>query len=92
MADGLTDEFAPGGPGRPGLICVGSLGGLAVHLLHPHNGVLCNGLTTDEVDISRQPAFELLGCRRCARAAAKRGYSHVVDFEGKAVPLPLPPG
>ncbi|MBQ0927537.1 hypothetical protein [Saccharopolyspora endophytica] len=86
----MTLETAPGGPGRAELMCVGSTGGLSIHLLDPvAQEVLCRGLRTDTVRMGPGLApFELNGCARCASSASDRGYDVVVGYDGAHVPLP----
>lgn len=86
----MTLEMAPGGPGRPELLCVGSPGGLSIHLLDMvTNEILCQGLRsgTGTMGPGLTP-FELTGCTRCASTAAKRGYEFVVDDDGERIALP----
>lgn len=85
----MTLETAPGGPGRPELMCVGSSGGLAIHLYEPvEQQVLCHRLQAETVRMGPGLApFELNGCTRCASAAAGRGYEAVLAVDGDRVPL-----
>jgi len=71
-------------------MCVGSSGGLSIHLLDPVvQEVLCRGLRADTIRMGPGLApFELNGCTRCAADASERGYEVVVGYDGARVPLP----
>lgn len=82
-------EKAPGGPGRPELLCVGSTGGLSVHLMDPvAKEVLCRGLRSGRVamGLGLSP-FAVSGCKRCATVAVERGYDVVLGFDDERVAL-----
>jgi hypothetical protein len=87
----LVCGVVPSGPGRPQLDLVGSPGGLAVHLFDPTvPGVLCKGLRGKVVVFINSrfaPLFDGNGCQRCAREAAKRGYTVLIDFDANRVVL-----
>lgn len=71
----------------PELLPVGSPGGLATHLLHHEELVLCRGLQGNVTVGFGTTPFALLGCRRCARAAMKLGYTEIVDVDGEVIVL-----
>lgn len=71
----------------PELLLVGAPGGLSTHLLHHVDMVLCRGLKGNVTVGPTTTPFALLGCRRCARAAMKLGYTEIVDVDGERVVL-----
>jgi hypothetical protein len=79
--------LVPGGNGRPELHGVGSTGGSSTHLLDPvADQILCRGLRSGKVDIGPGVMdFAVLGCRRCAAEAVRRGYDVFFDHDGAAV-------
>ncbi|MBB3053535.1 hypothetical protein FHS23_004589 [Prauserella isguenensis] len=84
----MTPEAAPGGPGRPELMCVAATGGLSVHLFDPDaNEVLCRGLRSGKIGVGTRLSFQDSGCRRCARTAAARGYQDLITSNGERIPL-----
>jgi hypothetical protein len=82
-------EKAPGAPGRWELRCIRSTGGLAIHLWDTATKeACCKGLRSGKIVIgSSLPSFEDLGCIRCARAAAKHGYTFVLNHVGERIEL-----
>ena len=80
------DQTHPAHPGR--LAVVASPAGTVPHLVDLSEGDQSKALCGTATAFGRACAwFALAGCKRCAKAAISRGFTHVNDIDGDTVDL-----